>query len=133
MSRWLVTFETLDPRNPGADAWQVGIHESHLRRLRNSNHEAPLARIVLVEQVVSNPDMIISGWDRPDRGNCFVYVGRPKDDYRKLRIAVTAPPDMVFLVFVLPDGTIDYWAWRPSQPNSSKPEGLTGEIAWQRT
>lgn len=47
-------------------------------------------------------------------------------------IEIPAPPSMFFLVFVLPDGTIDFWNWRPvSQVDSEAPEGVEGELLWQ--
>jgi hypothetical protein len=40
---------------------------------------------------------------------------------------------MFFVVFVLPDGTIDDWAWRPAcKDNEELPEGITGEVIWPK-
>jgi len=41
---------------------------------------------------------------------------------------------MIFLVFVLPDGTIDDWNWRKVDANHPDlPEGVNGRLVWQQT
>jgi hypothetical protein len=41
---------------------------------------------------------------------------------------------MLFLVFVLPDGTIDHWTWREqSKEDPGLPEGFAeGTVSWRR-
>lgn len=57
---------------------------------------------------------MIQGWSRPEYNEEYlVYVGSPKYDKRKLGdvedgdIENPAPKGKLFLVFVLPDGTIE--------------------------
>jgi hypothetical protein len=93
-----------------------------------------MARLLLVAEVLLTPDAIVSGWGRPDRDDCFVYVGRPSRDYRRISIETTPPPNQLFLVFVLPDGTIDDWNWRIADAaDPSKPEGMKGHVIWPTT
>ena len=68
-----------------------------------------LPRLVLVKEVLVNPLSVFEGWSRPDTENCYVYAGDPKRDHHSLTIDVPAPPNQLFLVFILPDGTIDLW------------------------
>jgi hypothetical protein len=47
---------------------------------------------------------------------------------------VSAPRDKLFLVFILPDGTIDHWNWRLRAAGSDTiPEDLKGKILWPQT
>lgn len=133
MGRWKIHFDTVDPRKVG-ETWSVGIRESDLDRLRRTNHECYLARIRCVDEVLNAPELVIEGWDRPDRDDCYVYVGRPSRDYRSLSIDVPAPRGQVFLVFVLPDGTIDSWGWRPVDAlDPARPEDMKGKQAWPKS
>ena len=131
MARWILTFDAIDPKSSGG-YWQVGIREDHYHGLQKKGHEAQLARIVLVEQVLKGGTLhLYQGWCRPEKDDCFVYEGRPHRDYKTLRIETPAPPEMVFLVFVLPDGTIDNWTWRPlNKDGGGRPQGITGDLIW---
>lgn len=135
MCRWKFEFSAIDPNDPSA-TWQVGITEEHYRRIINHGHEKSQARILLVGEVLDNSISLYGGWNRLRKdGDCFVYVGKPKDDYHKLdpMICVPSPPGMVFLVFVLEGGTIDEWTWRKhADGDISAPLGMDGEPIWLR-
>lgn len=135
MGRWQFSFIARNPENPEDDTWEVGVAENHYRQICNHGHEKAQARLVLVKEVLDHTLSIYRGWCRPDKDDCFVYVGQPKDDWHKMRpeIIVPAPPGMVFLVFVLSDGTVDDWCWRKHADNDvGSPDGVTGELIWQR-
>ena len=86
----------------------------------------------MVKEVLDDPLCLIRGWDRPEKDECFVYVGRPNHDFQSLTIEKPPPPGKLFLIFVLPDGTIEHWNWRTESDDKGVPEGLRGEIAWTR-
>ena len=134
MGRWKFEFSAKDPENLD-DTWQVGITEEQYRRICNQGHEKAQARIILIKEVMDFPVALIQGWGRQGMDeDCFIYIGKPKEDYHKLAptIRVPAPPGMVFLVFVLPSGRIDEWMWRHhAEGNISEPNGVKGEIIWQ--
>ena len=133
MGRWQVTFTTISARH-SESVWEVGVQESQIKHLRNHGHQAPLARLVLVQEVLADPLSIFEGWSRPDKEDCYVYVGDPKTDFHSLTIQKPAPPNCLFLVFILPDGTIDLWTWRARAPGSSNiPEDVKGKLIWDRT
>lgn len=131
MARWALSFAARNPTDLDGE-WQIGVHGDKIQILRNRGHEQVLARYLLVEPVAQDPTMIIRGWHRQDTNDsCFVYVGRPSRDYRGRNIEVPAPKGMLFLVFVLPDGTIDLWGWRPVDGNDpDMPSGMTGDVIW---
>jgi hypothetical protein len=134
MSKWIHSFPAKSPYNQPDVEWRVGIHANKFERLRKSGHEAKLARLALVGEVVGEPLFILDGWGRPEKDDCFVYVGKPAVDYRRVSIQTPAPPGQLFLVFVLPDGTIDDWNWRPTDLNDpSRPEGMRGKTIWPTT
>jgi hypothetical protein len=134
MSRWLLSFLGIDPHVPPSE-WEMGLDEGYFRYLQHKGHEKAIARLLLVEQVLNGGTVrIYRGWCRPDKEDCFVYVGYPNVDYKSRTITTPAPPNMAFLVFVLPDGTISDWTWRPLESEGQHtPQGLTGELIWERS
>jgi hypothetical protein len=133
MSRWYLTFKAKDPRNLKGH-WETGIHEADFKRIRLFGHASRVARIQLVQYVLEeDTQLIFRGWSRPDKEDCYVYAGRPDRDYRALNIETPPPPEMMFLVFVLPDGIIDDWNWRPSRVQKGMPDGVNGELIWPPT
>lgn len=134
MARWLLPFDAMDPKDP-EKTWKTGITQDLYRKIQRQGHEARLARIELIEEVLSRDGVkrIYGGWSRPDKDDCFVYVGRPDRDHRSLTTHVPPPPNMVFLVFVLGGGTIDEWNWRPAQSGTLEPDGVHGELLWPET
>ncbi len=129
--RWKPAFDAMHPDGPSVAPWRVGVPESRLRTLTDHGHVTKLYRLALVEQVVSDPTGIIQGWDRPEMDGCYVYVGRPQVDRRGPGIETSAPSGMLFLVFVLPDGTIDEWNWRPAMANEPDwPIDVKGRRVW---
>lgn len=133
--RWPVTFEAIDPGEPDHGMWEVGIAEWRLRLLRTRGHESKLAQLLLVRDILEpgGTERIYEGWSRPDKDDCFVYVGRPVRNRKSLTIETPAPKNMLFLAFVLPDGTIDDWSWRPcSVDDPTSPSGVTGTLLWPK-
>jgi len=131
MARWLLQFRAIDPRNVSG-TWDVGVSERHYRYLQNHGHEKQIARLVLLQEVLEGGAVCIyKGWCRPEKEDCFVYEGRPTRDFKSLTIETPAPKAMAFLVFVLPDGEIDEWTWRPlNEDAGNRPDGISGELIW---
>jgi hypothetical protein len=133
-TRWRIEFEARNPSSPDQRRWKVGIAQSRLEVLQKFGHAVKQARILLIEEVLSDTRRIVQGWSRPGTDDCFVYVGSPGHDYHGPMIEVPPPPGMVFLVFVLPDGTIDDWNWRPvKRGDPTMPEGINGRTIWPQT
>jgi len=133
MARWLLSFEAIHPTDP-SKYWETGVPERLYKELQNHGHEKAMARLLLVREVLLEGALhIYGGWCRPDKEDCWVYVGRPNRDLKSLSIETPAPKGMVFLVFVLSDGTIDEWTWRgQAEEGEDKPDGITGELIWSR-
>jgi hypothetical protein len=131
MGRWFLDFSAMDPRNVDK-SWKVGIREDYYRRLQHHGHQK-LVRLILVQETFDDPVRLYRGWSRPDKDDCYVYIGSPKHDYRSVSIETPPPPRQLFLVFVRPDGTIDDWMWREHVENAPEtPTGVNGELIWQR-
>lgn len=129
MARWLLPFTAIDPRSLSGH-WKTGVSQAHYQRICRFGHEKQQARILLVEDVLEGSTLhLYQGWSRPDKEDCYVYVGKPARDFKSLNIETPPPPEMVFLVFVLPDGTIDDWAWRAAS-SDNRPDGVSGEPIW---
>lgn len=140
MSRWAISFEAIDPKNT-VRKWDVGLKFTKISLLQKRGHSVKLARCKLVEEVMACTNVLIQGWSRPEYNEEYlVYVGSPKYDKRKLGdvedgdIENPAPKGKLFLVFVLPDGTIEDWAWRDADPdNPSLPSDCKkGKVVWKR-
>ncbi len=134
MGRWKYSFSAIDPTNVSA-TWEIGVSHERYRHICNHGHEKAHARIVLIGDVVESTVALYGGWNREGMQDCYVYVGQPREDYHKLSpiISVPPPPGMVFLVFVLPDGTIDEWNWRPhADGDINTPLGVEGKLIWRR-
>jgi hypothetical protein len=132
MARWKLTFPAQLPTDPAAQ-WGCGIHGQKLDILIKASDTVWLARIALIPPVLAEPRRIIRGWGR-DKTDCWVYVGFPDCDYRSASIQTPPPTGMLFLVFVLNDGTIDHWTWRPiCNDDPEMPEGMEGETVWPPT
>jgi hypothetical protein len=136
-SRWLLYFEAIDPKNLNGKTWKVGVHQRHYKFLQNRGHEKSLARLLLVREVLQGgTTLLYEGWGRPGKEEkCYVYVGHPKTDYKSLSIETCAPPEMVFLVFVLSDGTIDDWTWRriaENEDGTEVPSDIKGKLIWSQ-
>jgi hypothetical protein len=132
MNSWAHSFDAQSPHDPNMTL-RVGVAKRKLKAMQAAGHMAKLARYLLVQGAMTKPTMIVKGWSRLDRDGCFVYVAKPSIDYRGNDIEVPPPPGMHFLVFVLPDGKIDDWAWRPaSKETEGMPDGVTGEVIWPK-
>ncbi len=131
MARWLLSFEAIHPTERDK-TWETGVPERLYRELQNHGHEKAMGRLLLVREVLlEGARHIYGGWSRPDKDDCWVYVGCPNRDLKSLTIETPPPRGMVFLVFVLPDGTIDEWTWRRrAEEGEGRPEGITGELIW---
>ncbi len=102
--------------------------------LKENGHSVKFVRTLLVKQVLDATTAIFAGWSSPDRDTCWVYVGEPTNDYRSATIEAPPQKERVFLVFVLPDGTIDDWGWRAwRQDDHGLPEEVKGELVWRQT
>jgi hypothetical protein len=133
-TRWKIEFDARLPSNPDQETWKVGIAPSLLETLQKKGHAVKQARILLVRDVLDDTSEIFQGWSRPETDDCFVYTGNPGCDYRGPTIQVPPPPNMIFLVFVLRDGTIDDWNWRPLKADDpTMPEGVNGRRIWPPT
>lgn len=134
-TRWLFTFEAIDPKNP-LKTWKVGVHERKFKIAQRSGHPKVNARLVLVAEVLQGgTERIYEGWCRPGKDeDCYVYVGRPTKDLKSATITTPPPAGMVFLVFVLADGSIDEWMWRPcsDENGGNTPDGVTGVLIWSQ-
>jgi hypothetical protein len=129
-----IEFNARLPSNTDQETWKVGIAPSLLETLQKQGHAVKQARILLVRDVFGDTREIFQGWSRPDTDDCFVYVGNPGHDYRGPTIEIPSPPNMIFLVFVLRDGTIDDWNWRPLKADDlTMPEGVNGRRIWPQT
>jgi len=129
MTRWIFTVRAVAPGSDGSV--EVGVSEKHFRLLQQNGDHLAIGRLRLAKEVLEDPICIVQGWDRQRTEECRIYVGRPKRDYRSSKIDIPAPPGMLFLVFVLPGGTIDVWTWRPCEPdNPDFPQGVKGEVIW---
>ena len=133
-TRWKIEFDARLPSDPDRQTWKVGIAAGLLQALQKHGHAVKQARILLVRDVLDDTREIFRGWSRPDTDECFVYAGQPDRDYRSPTIQVPPPKGMIFLVFVLPDGTIDDWNWRPLRTDDpTTPEGIEGSKIWPQT
>jgi len=132
MSRWKYELTTKLPESPNKEVWNVGVHEQKINLLLKNGHKVRLCRLDIVKEVLSDPLAIYGGWARPDKEDCFVYVGKPAHDRRGPTIETPPPPKMLFVVFILPDGTIDDWNWRPqSESDQNVPQGVKkGKKLW---
>lgn len=134
-TKWFVTFDAKSPEEPKNGTWEVGVPEWLYRKHQKHGHEKSLARLLLVREVLQGGTVhLFEGWfrDGKDEG-CFVYVGNPGRDYKSLTIETTAPKNMLFLIFVLPGGTIDDWTWRPRSDEPGEehlPADIKGRLLW---
>jgi hypothetical protein len=126
----------VDPENPGR-VKKIGIQQRVIATLRKEIDRKRLARLQLVVEVSASPYAIIRGWDRTNKDDCYVYVGKPTRDYTSIAdhavgsIDVPAPKNHFFVVFVLPDGTISDWTWRLADPvQPDRPKDINGDIVW---
>ena len=131
MTKWQIAIEAQSVDGTGFR--RVGIPESKLAGLFRFGDVKKLARLRLVADVLKSPYAIVQGWDRPERDGCSAYVGSPLSDFHSERVEVPSPRGMVFVVFLLADGTIDDWNWRKAHDEDPcLAEGLKGEILWMR-
>ncbi len=133
-TRWIVTFSAIDPKNP-AETWNVGLPEWRWRVLTQKRHESKIAQLRLVEEILKTggTERLYEGWSRSDTDDCAVYVGCPTRNWTSPSIETPPPKNCLFLVFVLPDGTIDDWTWRPcSEDDPMSPSGVKGKLIWPK-
>lgn len=135
MARWKLTFDARSPNDPENQLWTVGISANYYDRLIRMRHSPPFARILLLKDNLRSGTLsIFKGWNRPETDQCFVYASQPELDYQSLTIELPSKPNCLFLSFVLPDGTIDFWDWRPRREGSANlPEDVNGTLIWNKT
>jgi hypothetical protein len=119
------TLSALDPRGiRKGDVWDVWLEQAHIDGLTRYGVSVRYYRLLLVEEVLSDPSVVFEGWEREGQDEGLCYVARPKRDFRSDCIEVPAPPGMVFLVFVTSGGKISEWRWEKSDvDNPEFPEG----------
>jgi hypothetical protein len=129
MPDWSIAFDAQHPEDP-TRTWKIGIRKGFLEGLHARGHESRIATARLIQGCVLPPEVLIGGWGR-GKGDCLVYVGCPGHDFRTLSIECSPPPGRAFLVFVLPDGTIDDWGWREVEKQGvAVPRDMKGTIIW---
>jgi hypothetical protein len=126
----MYSFLAQSPQDP-EETWEVGVSERDLKKLIHDGHKEKLARARLIEEVFDDPTTLVSiiqGWGR-NKDECVIYVTSPGRDYRSDSIETPGQPGRVFLIFVLPDGTIDDWCWR-DVASDGLPDGVKGDTVW---
>src|SRR5437899_613556 len=102
-TRWIISFQAIDPRLSPVDPgqfWEVGVPEWLYRVHQHKGHDAPLGRLVLVGDVLTEQtEQIWKGWSRPGRDECYAYCGRLKREFKSPTIETPPPPGMTFTVF----------------------------------
>ncbi len=87
------------------------------------------ARARLVQETLEGgTEFVFAGWGRNGTDGGFTYVGKPERDLRSLTVETPPPKNQVFLIFILDDGTIDFWTWR--EWSNGRPVGVSGEQLW---
>jgi hypothetical protein len=136
MSKWAIQFKAIHPTEHDK-TWAVGIKRKTITDLM-AKDDAYLARTKLLGEILESDGVveIYAGWGRANFDDCYIYVGRPENDYHKIEsdgtvsIVAPAPPDCVFLILICNDGTIDNWFWRKAARGC--PDGITGERVYER-
>ena len=134
-TRWFFSLEAVDPRNPADSRWTVGVPEWLYRVKQRKGDERAIARLRLVREVLQGGTVsLYEGWSRPGKDDCcYVYVGKPDRDLKSPSIVTPPPKGMLFLVFILPDGTVDEWIWRHHSEQEGEediPMGVNGRLLW---
>lgn len=124
MARLFFTLTSVDPFSESElKTREVGLEKRQIDVLTKNGDKLRLARLKLMEEVLSNPIAIFQDWKRPEHEDGLCYVGRPEIDYRAIDITVPAPPGMVFMIFVKESGKITDWRWEPADSeNPDLPE-----------
>jgi len=131
MAKFRYEFSTQDPTGGVGDTWKVGIPEWLFCEVRKYEHQAKFGRIRCILEMIESPSAIYKGWCRQGTEECWVYEGDVSTDYRSLQIETPQPPGTRFVVFILPDGSIDDWTWR-EQDDHGKPLDV-GQRVWPPT
>lgn len=127
-TKWMFELTAFHPDNEG---WKVGIQPWLVKKLQRRGPKAKFFRMLLVKEVCETPLCIHKGWDRDGYEEATVYIGKPSKDLHSDTIELPAPPNMLFFVFVLPDGTIDDWQWRICNEGESCGDGIAvGKRIW---
>ena len=129
------TLPALNPMSDDNGTWEVFLPQHHVDGLQRCGVTARFARIQLIPDVLVDPVAIFQGWDRDGMSDALCYVGHPSKDYRSVGIETSsAPPNMVFVVYVCKTGKIAEWGWVPSdQDNPEYPENFKsrfGRMIW---
>jgi hypothetical protein len=139
MAHLVRTFLALDPYEPsGLKSRPIGLERSQIDALLREdgtiNDKVRLGRLVLAQEVTTDPIVVFKDWKRPGQEDGVCYCGRPKRDYRGPSVETPAPPNMVFCVFVKASGKMTAWRWEVQDPDAPDfPEDWKnrfGEILW---
>jgi len=130
-AKW--TMEALNPYGSN-DPLEVWLPQAHVDGLTRKGLETRFARLLLVPEVLKNPEVVFQGLEREGQEEGLCYVGRPSRDFHSTTIEVPAPPGKVFLVFVERGGKVFEWRWEPSEDDEpAYPENYRerfGRVLW---
>ncbi len=121
--------EVRNPESPEDSTWEVWVPPAAVETVQKYGHESKFFGLLAVNWVLRNPLAIFKGWNRDRTEECFVYVGWPPTKRRNANVELPSDKTQLFLVYVLPGGSVEDWEWRKrSQTDNGKPEGVDGEI-----
>ena len=132
-NRWKFSVKALSPDGNGTI--DVGLPFGLVKALQRDGPGPRYSRMALVKEVCESPISIRRGWEREGYDDALIYIGQPGKDLRSNTIEVPPPPDMLFFVFVAPDGTIEEWNWRRCSQEEAiaNEKGLgLGELIWAK-
>jgi hypothetical protein len=134
-------YKALSGRKPSGSGYcdfLVGI--KHLDHLQRYGPSWKFYNLHILSEILSGPTVIFEGLNRDDCERGFCYSGLASKRMQSIDITLPPPPNMVAVVFVLPDhrGNIVLdWEWRPEHPESSGwPETWQEDfkrVIWQTT
>lgn len=102
----------LDPSDEsGASVHTVFVDQGTIEFLTRGILNARFHRLFCAKDVLAEPSVIISGWNREEYDDGLCYIGRP-DDRPKEGITVPPQPGRCFFAFVLPSGKMEEWRWQ---------------------
>lgn len=130
-------LEALDPTDPtGVKRRTVWIDQGTIQFITGKILTSRFYRIQCVQDVLSEPEVVVDGWNREGYGDGSCYIGRPPD---RPRDGITLPPRprMCFFAFVLPNGKIEEWRWEEfrlgSEDDFRKQFGEHWRQSWPQT